>query len=166
MKPKTAEAAVDLALDWITSLFQDTTPEQFIDFLRIRDQTELYDKLAEFVAPHVAKGLDLFMNTPERKLLAQFSRQLMMQFLTQAFCQYDDDIYLPTGSRHSNFVHTMLRDKLRPYWEEFERRRLEKLKVEQSAILKKRAAQYKSPDVRKEVLADLSAAENESFVGI
>jgi hypothetical protein len=154
-----AKAAVDLALDWITSLFQDTPPETLIEFLRIRDQNDLYDKLAEFAAPHVAKGLERFMNTPERKLLAQFSSQLVMQFLTQAFCQYDDDIYLPSGSRHSNFVHTMLRDKLRPYWEELETKRLEKRKVEQSAILKNRAEQYKSPDVRKETRADLSAGE-------
>jgi hypothetical protein len=56
----------------------------------------------------------------------------------------------------------MLRQKLRPYWDALEKQKQEKRKVEQSAILKKRAQQYVSPDVRKETRADLSAAENGS----
>ena len=53
----------------------------------------------------------------------------------------------------------MLGQKLNFYWDALEKRQQEKLKLEQSAILKKRAEQYASPDVRKETRADLSTAE-------
>ena len=86
MKPVTAESAVTLALDWITLFLQDTKPEELAEFLKIRDQETLYDKLADSFAPHLAKHLERFTNTRERELLAQFSSQLVMQFLTQAFC--------------------------------------------------------------------------------
>ena len=56
-------------------------------------------------------------------------------------------------------VCMMLRQKLRPYWDALEKQQQEKLKAEQSAILKKRAEQYASPDKAKETRADLSAAE-------
>jgi hypothetical protein len=159
MKPVTAQSAVNLALDWITLFFRDTTPEQLAEFLKILDQETLYDKLAEFFAPHLAKQLEPFTNTPERKLLAQFSSQLVMQFLTQGFCGSYDDNYVPVGSANSYRVSIMLRQKLRPYWDALEKRQQEKLKVEQSAILKKRTEQYASPDKAKETKADLSAAE-------
>lgn len=159
MIPVTAKSAVTLAFDWITVLFEDTTAEQLAEFLKIRDQTLLYDKLAEFVAPHVEKRLERFMDTPERTLLAQFSSQLMMQFLTQAFCGAYDDNYAPRNAANSYKVSIMLRQKLRAYWEALEKRQQEKLKVEQAAILKKRAEQYASPDVRKEIRADISPAE-------
>jgi hypothetical protein len=159
MKPVTAESAVTLALDWITLFFRDTQPEELVEFLKILDQEALYDKLAEFFAPHLAKHLERFTNTPERKLLAQFSSQLVMQFLTQGFCGSYDDNYVAVGSANSYRVSIMLRQKLRPYWDALEKWQQEKLKVEQSVILKKRAEQYASPDVRKETRADLSAAE-------
>src|ERR1017187_3935631 len=76
MKPVTAQSAVTLALDWITLFFRDTKPEELAEFLKILDQETLYDKLAEFFAPHLAKQLERFTNTPERKLLAQFSSQI------------------------------------------------------------------------------------------
>jgi hypothetical protein len=98
MNQVTAKSAVTVAMDWVTSLFKDSKPEQLIEFLKIHDQSTLYDKLAEFFEPHLAKHLERFLNTPERKLLAQFSSQLVMQFLTQAFCQYDDDKYIPVAS--------------------------------------------------------------------
>jgi hypothetical protein len=94
-----------------------------------------------------------------RKLLAQFSSQLVMQFLTQAFCGSYDDKYVPVGSGNSYRVSIMLRQKLRPFWDALAKRQQEKLKVEQSAILKKRAEQYASPDKAKEARADLSAGE-------
>jgi hypothetical protein len=150
---------VTLALDWITLFFRDTKPEELAEFLKILDQETLYDKLAEFFAPYLAKQLEPFTNTPERKLLAQFSSQLVMQFLTQGFCGSYDDNYVPVGSANSYRVSIMLRQKLRPYWDALEKRQQEKLKVEQSAILKKRAEQYASPDEAKETRADLSAAE-------
>jgi hypothetical protein len=159
MKPVTAQSAVTLALDWITLFFRDTKPEELAEFLKILDQETLYDKLAEFFAPHLAKHLEPFTNTRERKLLAQFSSQLVMQFLTQGFCGSYDDNYVPVGSANSYRVSIMLRQKLRPYWDALEKRQQEKLKVEQSAILKKRAEQYASPDEAKETRADLSAAE-------
>ena len=159
MKPVTARSAVNLALDWITLFFRDTKPEELAEFLKILDQETLYDKLAEFFAPHLAKQLERFTNTPERKLLARFSSQLVMQFLTQGFCGSYDDNYVPVGSANSYRVSIMLRQKLRPYWDALEKQQQEKLKVEQSAILKKRAEQYASPDKAKETRADLSAAE-------
>jgi hypothetical protein len=159
MKPVTAQSAVTLALDWITLFFRDTKPEELVEFLKILDQEALYDKLAELFAPHLAKHLERFTNTPERKLLAQFSSQLVMQFLTQGFCGSYDDQYVPVGSANSYRVSIMLRQKLRPYWDALEKRQQEKLKVEQSTILKKRAEQYASPDKAKETRADLSAAE-------
>jgi hypothetical protein len=82
-----------------------------------------------------------------------------MQFLTQGFCGSYDDKYVPVGSANSYRVSIMLRQKLRPYWHDLEKQKQEKLKVEQSAILKKRAEQYASPDKAKETRADLSAAE-------
>jgi hypothetical protein len=68
MKPVTAQSAVTLAFDWIIMFFRDTKPEELAEFLKIRDQETLYDKLAEFFAPHLAKHLERFTNTPERKL--------------------------------------------------------------------------------------------------
>ena len=159
MKPVTAKSAVTLAFDWITRFFHDTKPEELAEFLKILDQETLYDKLAEFFAPHLAKRLERFMNTPERKLLAHFSSQLVMQFLTQGFCGAYDDRYRPAGSGNSYTVSIMIRQKLRPYWDALEKQQQEKLKVEQSAILKKRAEQFVSPDKAKETRADLSAAE-------
>ncbi len=136
MKPVTAKSAVTLAFDWITRFFHDTKPEELAEFFKIRDQETLYDKLADFAAPHLAKHLERFMNTPERKLLAHFSSQLVMQFLTQAFCGCYDAHYLPAGSANSYTVSIMIRQKLRPYWDTLEKKRQEKLKAEQSAILK------------------------------
>jgi hypothetical protein len=159
MKPVTAQSAVTLAFDWIIMFFRDTKPEELVEFLKIHDQEILYDMLADFFAPYLAKHLERFTNTPERKLLAQFSSQLVMQFLTQAFSGSYDDRYVPVGSANSYKVSIMLRQKLRPYWDALEKRQQEKLKLEQSAILKNRAEQYASPDVRKETRADLSAAE-------
>src|ERR1035441_8550261 len=159
MKPVTAQSAVTVALDWITLFFRDTKPEELAEFLKILDQETLYDKLAEFFAPHLAKQLERFTNTPERKLLAQFSSQLVMQFLTQGFCGSYDDRYQFVNAANSYKVCIMLRQKLRPYWDALEKRQQEKLKVEKSAILKKRAEQYASPDEAKETRADLSAAE-------
>jgi hypothetical protein len=159
MKPITAQSAVTLAFDWIIMFFRDTKPEELAEFFKIHDQEILYDKLADFFAPHLAKHLERFTNTPERKLLAQFSSQLVMQFLTQGFCGSYDDKYVPVGSANSYKVCIMLRQKLRPYWDALEKRQREKLEVEQSAILKKRAERFASPDVRKETRPDLSAAE-------
>ena len=159
MKPVTAKSAVTLALDWITTFFRDTKPEELAEFLKILDQETLYDKLAEFFAPQLAKHLERFTNMPERKLLAQFSSQLVMQFLTQAFCGYRDNQYEFINAANSYKVCVMLGQKLNPYWDALEKRQQEKLKVEQSAILKKRAEQYASPDVRNEPRTDLSAAE-------
>jgi hypothetical protein len=159
MKPVTARSANTLALDWINGFFQDTKPEELVQFFKIRDQEALYDKLADFFAPHLAKHLDRFTNTPERKLLAQFSSQLVMQFLTQAFCGYRDDRYQFVNAANSYRVCVMLGQKLNPYWDALEKRQREKLKVEQSAILKKRDEQFASPDKPKETRADLSAAE-------
>jgi hypothetical protein len=82
-----------------------------------------------------------------------------MQFLTQGFCGSYDDKYVPVGSANSYRVSIMLRQKLRPYWDALEKRQQEKLKVEQSAILKKRDEQFASPDKSKETRADLSAGE-------
>jgi hypothetical protein len=53
----------------------------------------------------------------------------------------------------------MLSQKLNQYWAALEKRQQEKLKLEQSAILKKRAEKYNSPDKAKETRADLPAAE-------
>jgi hypothetical protein len=159
MVPVTAESAVTLALDWITLFFQDTKPEELAEFFRIRDQEALYDKLAEFFKPHLAKHLERFTNTKERKLLAQFSSQLVMQFLTQAFCQYIDERYVPVGSHHSYSVHLTLRQKLRPFFDAMQQKRQEAIKAQQTAILNQRAEQYASPDKAKETRADLSAAE-------
>ena len=159
MVPVTARSAVNLAFDWITMFFRDTEPEELAEFLKIQDQSTLYDKLAEFFAPHLAKHLERFTNTPERKLLAQFSSQLVMQFLTQAFCGYGDDQYQFLNAANSYKVCVMLGQKLNPYWDALEIRQQEKLKVEQSAILKKRAEQHASPDKAKETRANLSAGE-------
>ena len=159
MKPVTAQSAVTLALDWITLFFQDIKPDELAEFLRLRDQETLYDKLADSFAPHLAKHLERFTDTPERTLLAQFSSQLVMQFLTQAFCQCIDGRYVPVGSRHSYQVHLALRQKLRPFFEALQHKQQEQVKAQQAAILKQRAEQYVSPDKAKETMADLSAAE-------
>ena len=159
MKPVTAQSAVTLAFDWITRLFHDTKPEELAEFLKILDQETLYDKLADFVAPHIAKRLERFMNTPERNLLAYFSCQLVMQFLTQGFCGCYDDRYVPTGSSNSYTVSIMIRQKLRPYWDALEKQRQKTIKAQQTEILNQRAEQYDSPDKAKETRADLSAAE-------
>ena len=159
MKPVTAESAVTLALDWITLFFQDTKAEELAEFLKIRDQHLLYDKLAELFAPHLVKHLQRFANTPERTLLAKFSSQLVMQFLTQAFCQCLDGRYVPVGSRHSYQVHLALRQKLRPFFQALQQRQQDQVNAQQTAILNQRAEQYASPDKAKETRADLSAAE-------
>ena len=122
MPSVTAESAVTLALDWITRFFQDTKAEELAEFFRIGDQETLYDKLADFFAPHLVKHLERFSNTPERKLLAHFTSQLVMQFLTQAFCGYRDDRYEFTNARHSKKVCVMLGQKLNPYWDELEKK--------------------------------------------
>ncbi len=56
--------------------------KELVEFFKIRDQEKLYDKLADFFAPNLAKHLDHFLDTPDRILLAQFSSQLVMQFRT------------------------------------------------------------------------------------
>jgi DNA-binding transcriptional regulator YhcF (GntR family) len=159
MRPVTAQSAVTLALDWIILFFQDAKPEELAEFLRIRDQETLYDKLAELFAPHLAKHLERFSTTKERKLLAQFSSQLVMQFLTQAFCQYIDERYVPVGSADSYRVHILLRQKLRPFFDALEKKHQETVKAQQQATLNERADHYASPDKAKESTADLSAAE-------
>jgi hypothetical protein len=159
MKPVTAQSAVTLALDWIILFFQDAKPEELAEFLKTRDQETLYDKLAELFAPHLAKHLERFSNTKERKLLARFSSQLVMQFLTQAFCQYIDERYVPVGSANSYRVHILLRQKLRPFFDALEEKQQEQVKARQTEILKDRAERYASPDKAKESTADLSAAE-------
>jgi hypothetical protein len=159
MKPVTAKSAVTLAFDWITRFFHDTKPEELAEFLKILDQETLYDKLADFAAPHLAKRLERFMNTPERKLLAQFSSQLFMQFLTQAFSGYHDDRYRFVNAANSYKVCVMLGQKLNPYWDALEKKRQEEVKAQQTEVLKQRAQQYDSPDKAKETRADLSAAE-------
>lgn len=159
MKPVTAESAVNLAWNWIELFFRDTKPEELVVFLRILDQETLYDKLADFVAPHLAKHLDRFMNTPERKLLAQFSSQRVMQFLTQGFCRSYDDKYVSVGSGNSYKLAIMLRQKLKPYWDALEKQQQETIKAQQAKILNQRAQQYTSPDKAKETRPDLSAGE-------
>jgi len=159
MRPVTAQSAVTLALDWIILFFQDAKPEELAEFLKSRDQETLYDKLAELFAPHLAKHLERFSNTKERKLLAQFSTQLVMQFLTQAFCQYIDERYVPVGSANSYRVHILLRQKLRPFFDALQQKQQEQVKIRQAAILKDRAERYASPDKARETTADLSAAE-------
>ena len=125
MKPVTAQSAVTLAFDWIIMFFRDTKPEELAEFLKILDQETLYDKLAEFFAPHLAKHLERFMNTPERTLLAQFSSQLVMQFLTQGFCGCYDDRYRFLNAGNSYKVCIMIRQKLRPYWDALEKQQQE-----------------------------------------
>ena len=159
MPSVTAESAVTLAFDWINRFFQDTKPQELVECFRIGDQETLYDTLADFFAPHLVKHLERFSNTPERKLLAHFTSQLVMQFLTQAFCGYRDDRYEFTNAWQSSKVRVMLGQKLNPYWDELEKKRLEQLKAQQATILKVRAEKYASPDNAKETRADLSAAE-------
>jgi hypothetical protein len=159
MPSVTAESAVTLAFDWITRFFHDTKAEELAEFFRIGDQETLYDKLADFFAPHLVKHLERFTNTPERKLLAHFTSQLVMQFLTQAFCGYQDYRYEFTNARHSKKVCVMLGQKLNPFWDELEKKQGAQLKAQQNAILKVRAEKYASPDRAKETRADLSAAE-------
>jgi len=159
MKPVTARSTVNLAFDWITAFFGDTKAEELAKFLKIADQETLYDKLAESFAVHLAKNLERFLNTKGRQLLAQFSSQLVMQFLTQAFCGYGDDRYVFVNAANSYKVCVMLGQKLNPYWDALEKEQQEKLKAQQTEILKQRAEQYTSPDKAKETRADLSAAE-------
>ena len=159
MKPVTVQSAVTLALDWIMLFFQETKPDELAEFLKLRDQETLYDKLADLFAPHLAKHLERFTDTRERKLLAHFSSQLVMQFLTQAFCQYIDQRYVPVGSANPYRVHILLRQKLRPFFDALEKKHQDQIKARQTEILKQRAEQYASPDKAKESRADLSAAE-------
>ena len=159
MPQVTADSAVTLALDWVTQLFDQTKAKNLAPFLKLRDQQNLYDALADFFAPHFEKHLERFSNTPEREMVAKFSGLLVMQFLTQAFCGAYDDSYIFVSARYSRQVAMMLREKLNPFWEAREKQQQDAVKAEQAEILKQRAEKHASPDQDKETQAHLTAGE-------
>jgi hypothetical protein len=151
--------AAKLALQWISLFLQQAKPEELIEVLKITEQKALYDKLVDLFTPHLAKHLEPFLENQKELDKVQVISKLVMQFLTQGFCRYWDDLYYSVGTPYPNQVTLMLYEKLQPYFDAREEERRRKLKDSQERILKDRAQQYKSPDKLKETRADISAAE-------
>jgi predicted transcriptional regulator len=151
--------AAKLALQWISLFLQQAKPEELIEVLKITEQKALYDKLAALFTPHLAKHLEPFLENQKELDKVQVISKLVMQFLTQGFCRFDDDLYYSLGTPYPNRVCMMLYEKLQPYFDAREEEQRQKHKDSQTQILKDRSLQYKSPDKLKESRADISAAE-------
>jgi len=157
---KGAEAMARLVLDWISLFLDQTTPEELLVVLRITDQKALYDKLAEMFAPHLAKHLETLPADQKGRDQAEIIGKLVMQFLTQGFCEYiDDGLYISLGTPYPQKVAVMLHQKLQPHLDSLEVEARLKLKDSQDQILKDRSQQYQSPDISKESRPDICAAE-------
>jgi len=151
--------AVEVALHWISVFLQQAKPEELIEVLKITDQKALYQTLSDLFTPHLAKYLEPLIDNPQELDRVEVVSKLVMQFLTQGFCRFDDDLYYSIGTPYPNKVCLMLCDKLKPFFEAREKERRKKLKDSQTRILKDRSQHYKSPDKLKETRADISAAE-------
>jgi hypothetical protein len=134
--------AVEVALDWIRAFLQQAKPQELIEILKITDQKALYDKLADLFDPHLAKHLEPLLEDRTGLAQAELVSKLVMQFLTQGFCCYEDDRYYSLGTPHPDRVSRMLYEKLQPYFESQEKEQRQKLKDSQSQILKDRIQQY------------------------
>jgi hypothetical protein len=150
---------VNVALGWISAFLHQTKPEELVEVLKITDQKALQDKLADLFTPHLAKHLEPLLENQEEVEKAELVSKLVMQFLTQGFCRFEDDLYHSLGTPHPDAVARMLHEKLQPLFDAREEARRKKLEASQERILKDRSEKYRSPDKAKETKADLSVAQ-------